>query len=159
MRLLLFQPDLFTDVERELVQKKLHTLSIDDFQFSEAQELFLLVVDAINQLDVGVQEYIAEHKSESLRTYIEEITSGLSLEDTSEDKLYEDLYDTINRLRLAQIREAIDTIRFLVADLGDWNEVEIDKKASEKEYFKKINEYSDERLRLEKALQPEINLN
>jgi hypothetical protein len=141
------------------VQKKLHTLSIDDFQFSEAQELFLLVVDAINQLDVGVQEYITQHKSESLRTYIEEITSGMSLEKTPEEKLYEDLYDTINRLRLAQIREAIDTIRFLVADLGEWNEVEIDKKASETEYFKKINEYRDERLRLEKALQPEINLN
>jgi DNA primase len=159
LRLLLHQPDLFTDVERELVQKKLHTLSIDDFQFSEAQELFLLVVDAINQLDVGVQEYITQHKSESLRTYIEEITSGMSLEKTPEEKLYEDLYDTINRLRLAQIREAIDTIRFLVADLGEWNEVEIDKKASEAEYFKKINEYRDERLRLEKALQPEINLN
>jgi DNA primase len=159
LHLMLHQPDLFTEVERELIQKKLHTLSIDDFQFSEAQELFLLVGDAINQLDVGVKEYILEHKSDSIRTYIEEITSGMSLEDTSEDKLYEDLYDTINRLRLAQIREAIDTIRFLVADLGDWNEVEIDKKASESEYFKKINEYSDERFRLEKALQPEINLN
>jgi len=83
----------------------------------------------------------------------------MSLEKTPEEKLYEDLYDTINRLRLAQIREAIDTIRFLVADLGEWTEVEIDKKASETEYLKKINEYRDERLRLEKALQPEINLN
>jgi DNA primase len=157
--LLLFQPDLFTDVERELIQKKLHTLSIDDFRFSEAQELFLLVVDAINQLDVGVQEYITEHKSESLRTYIEEITSGLSLEGTSEDKLYEDMYDTINRLRLAQIREAIDTIRFLVADLGDWEDPQVDINESKKEYDRKMLEFTGERFRLEKALQPEIILN
>jgi DNA primase len=156
--LLLHQPDIFPDVERELVQQKLHTLSIDDFQFSEAQELFLLIVDAINQLDEGIQDYISEHKSESIGTYMEEITSGLSLEKTMEDKIFDDLYDTINRLRLAQIREAIDTIRFLVSDLQLWDEPDIDKKASEMEYLRKINEFRDERLRLEKALQPEINL-
>ena len=157
--LLLHQPDLFTDVERELIQNKLHTLSIDDFQFSEAQELFLLVVDGIKQLDIGVQDYITEKKSDLLNTYIEGITSGLSLENTSEDKLYEDLYDTINRLRLAQIRDSIDTIRFLVADLADWKDTQVDERESMKEYNQKMIELTGERLRLEKALQPEINLN
>ncbi|MEI8131283.1 MAG: DNA primase [Leptolinea sp.] len=157
--LLLHKPELFTDVERELIQKKLHTLSIDDFQFSEAQELFLLVVDGIKQLDISVQEYITEKKSDLLSTYIDGISSGLSLENTAEDKLYDDLYDTINRLRLAQIRDSIDTIRFLVADLADWKDAQVDERESLKEYNCKMIELTGERLRLEKALQPEINFN
>lgn len=158
LRLLLFKPDLFTLVENELKNNKFPGLSVDDFQSTESQEAFLLVAEAVQQLDASVRDYLNDHLPESLNTFLQSINSGISLDNTPDERIYDDLYDTITRLRLVQIREAIDTIRFLVTDLAAWEEAQVDERESIREYTRKMTELTGERLRLEKALQPEINL-
>ncbi|NMB54524.1 MAG: DNA primase [Leptolinea sp.] len=158
LRLLLFKPDLFSQLEDELKNNRFPALSVDDFQSTESQEAFLLLVEAVRQLDVSVQEYLADHQPETLQTFLQEINTGISLEKTPDERIYDDLYDTLTRLRLLQIREAIDTIRFLVSDLAAWQEDQIDQRESLREYYRKMDDLTGERFRLEKALQPEINL-
>jgi DNA primase len=158
LRLLLFKPDLFTQVEGELKNNKFPSLSVDDFQSTESQEAFLLLVDAVQQLDSSVRDYISTHQPETLESFLQEINRGITLDDTPDERIYDDLYDTITRLRLVQIREAIDTIRFLVSDLSGWEDQQVDERESMKEYNRKMSDLTGERFRLEKALQPEINL-
>jgi DNA primase len=157
LRLLLFKPDLFTPLELELKNNKFTPLSVDDFQSTESQETFLLLAEAVKQLDSSVHDYITDHQPETLGTFLQEITSGISLEATPDDRIYDDLYDTITRLRLVQIRDAIDSIRFLVSDLASWQDQQVDERESMREYNKKMTDLTGERFRLEKALQPEIN--
>ncbi len=158
LRLLLFKPDLFTQVEDELKNNKFPALSVDDFQSTESQETFLLLVDAVQQLDSSVHDYLSMHQPETLESFLQEINRGIGLDDTPDERIYDDLYDSITRLRLVQIREAIDTIRFLVSDLSGWEEQQVDERESMKEYNRKMSDLTSERFRLEKALQPEINL-
>ncbi|GAP22218.1 DNA primase [Leptolinea tardivitalis] len=157
LRLLLFKPDLFSVVEDELKQRNFPLLSVDDFQSTEAQEAFLLLVDAVQQLETSVHDYLLDHQPESLNEFMQAVNAGISLENTPDDRIFDDLYDTITRLRLMQIREAIDTIRFLVTDLSQWKEQQVDERESLREYNKKMTDLTGERFRLEKALQPEIN--
>lgn len=158
LRLLLFKPDLFTQVENELKNNKFPALSVDDFQSTESQEAFLLLVDALNQLESSVPDYIFDHQPESLSAFLQTINTGFSLNSMPDERIYDDLYDSITRLRLVQIREAIDTIRFLVSDLAEWQETQVDQRQSMRDYNRKMADLTGERLRLEKALQPEINL-
>ncbi len=158
LRLLLFKPDLFTQVEGELKNNKFPALSVDDFQSTESQEAFLLLAEAVKQLDSSVRDYINDHQPMTLEPFLQQINAGISLDDTPDERIYDDLYDTITRLRLVQIREAIDTIRFLVSDLAGWEEPQVDERESMREYNRKMTDLTGERFRLEKALQPEINL-
>jgi hypothetical protein len=98
-----------------------------------------------------------DHQPETLAAFLQQINTGITLDGTQDESIYDDLYDTITRLRLIQIRESIDSIRFLVSDLAGWENSQIDEQESLREYYKKMKEMSGERLRLEKALQPEIN--
>ncbi len=158
LRLLLFKPDLLPQLEEELKLNRFAPLSVDDFQSAESQEAFLLLSSAINQLDESVRDYFWNNRPGSLESFLQDIERGINLENTPDDRIYDDLYDTINRLRLARIRESIDIIRFMVTDLSGWEEPQVDEKESIKEYNQKMLELAGERFRLEKALQPEINL-
>ncbi len=158
LRLLLFKPDLLPQLEEELKTNRFPALSVDDFQSAESQEAFLLLADAVNQLDSSIRDYISDNRPETLDSFLQEVDQGINLDNTPDDRIYDDLYDTINRLRLVKIREAIDTIRFLVTDLAGWEEQQVDEKESLNQYYRKMSELTGERFRLEKALQPEINL-
>lgn len=158
LRLLLFKPDILPQLEEELKLNRFAPLCVDDFQSAESQEAFLLLSSAINQLDESVRDYIWNNRPGSLESFLQDIERGINLENTPDDRIYDDLYDTINRLRLARIRESIDIIRFMVTDLSGWEEPQVDEKESIKEYNQKMLELAGERFRLEKALQPEINL-
>ena len=157
LRLLLFKPDLFLALEEELKNSKFEPLSVDDFQSAEAQEAFLLLMEAINQQDASINDFLVDHQPETLAAFLQQINAGVNLDGTSDERIYDDLFDTITRLRLVQIREAIDSIRFLVTELAGWEKTQIDERESMREYNKKMMDLTGERLRLEKALQPEIN--
>jgi DNA primase len=157
LRLLLFKPDLFLALESELKKSQFEPLSVDDFQSAEAQEAFLLLTEAINQQEASVNDFLVDHQPETLATFLQQINAGVNLDGTSDERIYDDLFDTITRLRLVQIREAIDSIRFLVTELAGWEKTQIDERESMREYNKKMTDLTGERLRLEKALVPEIN--
>jgi hypothetical protein len=157
LRLLMFKPDLFLALESELKNSKFEPLSVDDFQSAEAQEAFLLLMEAINQQEASVNDFLIDHQPETLTEFLRQINAGVNLEGTPDERIYDDLFDTITRLRLVHIREAIDSIRFLVTELAGWEKNQIDERESLLEYNKKMTELTGERLRLEKALQPEIN--
>lgn len=158
LRLLLFKPDLLPQLEDELKINRFPPLSVDDFQSTESQEAFLLMARAINQLDESIRDFFWNNRPDTLESFLLEINRGFNLENTPDERIYDDLFDTINRLRLAKIRESIDTIRFLVTDLSGWEEQQVDEKESLQEYYRKMSDLTAERLRLEKALQPDINL-
>jgi DNA primase len=157
LRLLLFKPDLFSTLDSELKTNLFSPLSVDDFQSAESQEAFLLLIKAIGQQDSSVKDFIFDHQPEPLAAFLQQINTGINLDGTPDESIYEDLYDSITRLRLIQIHESIDSIRFLVTDLAGWEKTQIDEQESLREYYKKMKDLSVDRLRLEKALQPEIN--
>jgi DNA primase len=157
LRLLLFKPDLFSTLDNELKTNLFSPLSVDDFQSAESQEAFLLLIDAVSQQETSINDFILDHQPETLAAFLQQINVGVNLEGTTDERIYDDLYDTITRLRLVQIRESIDSIRFLVSDLAGWEKTQIDERESLREYNKKMTDLTGDRLRLEKALQPEIN--
>jgi DNA primase len=157
LRLLLFKPDLFSTLDTDLKNNLFSPLSVDDFQSAESQEAFILLAEAVKQQDASINDFILDHQPETMAAFLQQINTGITLDGTQDESIYDDLYDTITRLRLIQIRESIDSIRFLVSDLAGWENSQIDEKESLREYHKKMKEMSAERLKLEKALQPEIN--
>lgn len=157
LRLLLFKPDLFSTLDADLKNNLFSPLSVDDFQSAESQEAFLLLIDAVSQQETSVSDFILDHQPETLAAFLQQINVGVNLDGTTDERIYDDLYDTITRLRLVQNRESIDSIRFLVSDLAGWEKTQVDERESLREYNKKMTDLTGERLRLEKALQPEIN--
>jgi hypothetical protein len=144
-------------LDHELKNNLFSPLSVDDFQSAESQEAFLLLIKAIGQQDSSVKDFIFDHQPEQLAAFLQQINTGVNLDGTPDESIYDDLYDSITRLRLVQIRESIDSIRFLVTDLAGWEKTQIDERESLREYYQKMMDLTGERLRLEKALQPEIN--
>ncbi len=116
LRLLLHFLDLLPDLDRFLQQNRLARFGMMDFEQAEHQQFARLILDAMNQDEYEVDEYIRQFVPESLQEKLNEFLKPLGEKEISSQEAFEQLVRTLLRLRELHIREVLDQLRFLAVD-------------------------------------------
>ena len=116
LRLLLHFLDLLPDLDRFLQQNRLAPFRIMDFEQAEHQQLARLILDALNQDEYEVDEYVRQFVPAPLQEKLNEYLKPLGEKEISSQEAFEQLVRTLLRLRELHVRETMDQIRFLAAE-------------------------------------------
>lgn len=116
---LLRRPDLVFQLDRDLLSSGLGRLSIQDFQQTENQAIFRLLVDSLSQDEVEPLHYVLNGLSESLMDTAEALLVISKELDPGDDRIMEELRRTIVELRRRELNQRIEQIRFLMEDEQD----------------------------------------
>lgn len=116
LRLLLHFLELLSDLDRFLQQNRLARLGVMDFEQADHQQLMRVILDAMNQDEYDVDEYVRQFTPESLQEKLSDYLKPLGEKEISPQEAFEQLVRTILRLRELHIREVLDQLRFLSAE-------------------------------------------
>ncbi|MFN2198702.1 MAG: DNA primase [Anaerolineales bacterium] len=116
---LLRRPDLVYQLDRYLLSSGLGRLSIQDFQQSENQAIFRLLVDSLAQDEVEPLHYVLNGLSETLMDTAESLLVMSKELDPGDERMMEELRRTIVELRRRELNQRIEQIRFLMEDEQD----------------------------------------
>ncbi len=143
---LLNRPDLLFLLDRALQQAGLTRLSVQDFEHTDHQVLFRLVQQSLEQDGLEPHLYIAQQLPEALEERVADLRA-LPEARESNPKLVEDLLRAVIRLRMNNITESLNQLRFLqeeVQQQGDPRAIA---------YQDLVLQHTQARIRLDLALQ------
>jgi DNA primase len=107
------KPELLYRLDRLLGQYGLTTLSAQDFEYTDYQILFGLIRAAVEQDQTEHHEFVVEALPESLRGLSRELLAQTEKLDPVEEKLLEELFRAVIKLRRAAAGEHLNQLRFL----------------------------------------------
>jgi DNA primase len=116
---LLRRPDLVFQLDRYLLSSGLGRLSVQDFQQSENQAIFRLLMDSLAQDEVEPLHYVLNGLSESLMDAAEALLVISKELDPGDDRIMEELRRTIVEMRRRELNQRIEQIRFLMEEEQD----------------------------------------
>jgi len=144
--ILLRLPELLYRVDRALQEHQLARLSAADFRSSEKQMILKLIQDSLRQDHTEPLNYILNNLSLPLMDFSDRLLAQSEKLDPNEERVLEDLIRTVLELRRRNLHQNIDHLRFLLEEAQDKGE------ARSNEYLQTIIQYSETRVRLDKAL-------
>ncbi len=115
IRFLVNDPDQIFRINRYLQSQKLERISVEDFQFSEFQQLFTKIEQAVKQDEIDADRFLQENMDEELAAALE----GDSLLTQTEDRIVdekrelEDIIRTLMLMRQNAVNAQIHDYRFL----------------------------------------------
>jgi DNA primase len=117
-------PDQLYRVNRYMQNQNLDRVSQSDFQFSEHQDVFALVEEAVKQDSLDPEVYLREKLAEEMAGLLEPQAAPIpSDEKVDEKRELEDILRTILLMRLNAVNTQVQEYRFL----QDQTDVEVDK--------------------------------
>jgi len=142
---LLRRPELVYRTDRALQEANLNRLSSDDFQSSDHQTIFRLILASLDQDETEPLAYVMNRLSLPLMDVADGLLERTEKLDPNADKVFEDLLRTILDLRRKSLRQNIDHIRFLMEEAQQLGNLDIG------EYQQMILRYTQTRERLDRA--------
>ncbi len=118
LTLLLLNPNWYYDLERILKQSNLENFGLSDFDESEHQLIVETFLRGLAQDEMETLRFIKKNLPESLQDRLTQISNPALINQTNEEKLFEDLFRTVINLRLVRINNTLNQIRFIQADEG-----------------------------------------
>jgi len=118
---LLRRPGLLYRLDRDLQESALSRLSPEDFEYTDHQVLFSLVRQSLEQDAADADQYLHQNLPPALADLTDELlaksaaTNSLSLEPV-DDRLLEDLFRGVIKIRRLGLDESINQLRFLQED-------------------------------------------
>jgi DNA primase len=144
--ILLRQPELLYRVDRTLQEYQLGRLSTADFRSSDKQMILELIEASLRQDHTEPVNYVLNSLSLPLMDLADRLLMGSEKLDPNEERVLEDLIRTVLELRKRNLHQNIDHLRFLMEEAQQGGEDWL------AEYLQTMNQYSETRIRIDKAL-------
>jgi DNA primase len=114
--LLIRRPDLLYRLDRSLQEGGLGRMTPEDFGYTDHQVLFRLVRQSLEQDECDSCDYLRQNLPASLENLVDELASSLGELDPLDERLIEDLFRAVVRIRRTVMNENINQLRFLQED-------------------------------------------
>jgi len=116
LSLLIRRPDLLYRLDRGLQEAGLSRMAPEDFGFTDHQVLFRLVRQALEQDANEAGDYLRQNLPPSLESLAEELAAKPGELDPLDDRLLEDMFRAVVKIRRTALSENINQVRFLQED-------------------------------------------
>jgi DNA primase len=113
LSLLLTRPDLLNRLDRGLQEAGLARMTPEDFGYTDHQVFFRLVRQSIEQDAHDPDRYLLDHLPEALVAAMEALLEQAGELDPVDDRLLEDLFRAVVKIRRTALNESINQVRFL----------------------------------------------
>jgi DNA primase len=110
---LIRRPDLLYRLDRALQEAALSRISAEDFGYTDYQVLFRLVHQSLEQDDEEVNQYLHRNLPPALDGLVDELAAKAGEPDPLDDRLLEDLFRGVAKIRRMALTESINQLRFL----------------------------------------------
>jgi DNA primase len=114
--LLIRRPDLLYRLDRGLVEAGLDRLAPEDFGYTDHQVLFRLVRQSLGQDDHDAVDFLRRNLPPSLEPLVDELAAKPGELDPVDDRLIEDLFRAVVKIRRTALTDNITQVRFLQED-------------------------------------------
>ncbi len=116
LSLLIRRPDLLYRLDRGLLEAGLGRLTPEDFGYTDHQVLFRLVRQSLEQDANDASDYLRQNLPPSLETLVDDLAAKPGELDPVDDRLIEDLFRAVVRIRRTGLTDNINQLRFLQED-------------------------------------------
>ena len=116
LSLLIRRPDLLYRLDRGLLEAGLDRMAPEDFGYTDHQVLFRLVRQSLEQDDKDTSNFLRQNMPPSLEGLADELAAKPGELDPLDDRLIEDLFRAVVRIRRTALTENINQLRFLQED-------------------------------------------
>ncbi|MGZ6346632.1 MAG: DNA primase [Anaerolineales bacterium] len=114
--LLIRRPDLLYLLDRGLVEAGLDRMTPEDFGYTDHQVLFRLVRQSLGQDDHDAVDFLHRNLPPSLETLVDELAAKPGELDPVDDRLIEDLFRAVVKIRRSALAENISQLGVLQKD-------------------------------------------
>jgi DNA primase len=114
--LLIRRPDLLYRLDRGLQEAGLSRMAPEDFGYTDHQVLFRLVRQSLEQDANDAYEFLRQNLPASLENMVDELAAKPGELDPVDERLIEDLFRAVVRLRRTALTDNINQLRFLQED-------------------------------------------
>ena len=116
LSLLIRRPDLLYRLDRGLLEAGLGRMAAEDFGYTDHQVLFRLVRQSLEQDANDASDYLRQNLPPSLESLVDELAAKPGELDPLDDRLLEDLFRAVVKIRRTALTENINQVRFLQED-------------------------------------------
>ncbi len=113
LSILIRHPDLLFRLDRGLQEAALNRLSPEDFSYTDHQILFRLVRQSLEQDAEDADCYLRSNLPDSLAGLVDDLLALSATLDQLDDRLLEDLFRGVVKIRRTLLSESINQLRFL----------------------------------------------
>jgi DNA primase len=113
LSLLILRPDLLYRLDRALQEAALSRMSAEDFGYTDHQVLFRLVRQSLEQDAHDADQYLRQNLPPSLENLVDELAAQAGDLDPVDDRLLEDLFRGVVKIRHMALNESVNQLRFL----------------------------------------------
>jgi DNA primase len=111
--LLILRSDLLYRLDRALQESALERMLPEDFGYTDHQVLFRLVRQSLEQDTQDADQHLRQNLPPSLENLVDELTAKVGKLDPVDDRLLEDLFRGVVKIRHMALNESINELRFL----------------------------------------------
>jgi DNA primase len=113
LSLLILRADLLYRLDRALQEAALGRVTVDDFGYTDHQVLFRLVRQSLEQDTQDADQYLRQNLPPALEHLADELVAQAGKLDPVDDRLLEDLFRAVVKIRHRALNESINELRFL----------------------------------------------
>jgi DNA primase len=139
------RPDLLYRLDRALQEASLNRLASEDFGYTDHQVLFRLVRQSLEQDAQEPDQYLRQNMPSSLERLVEELEAKTGQLDPLDDRLLEDLFRGVVKLRRNALNENINQLRFLQEEAQQSGDLRVES------YREMVQQYSTHLRSLDQA--------
>ncbi len=143
--ILLRRPDLLYRLDRILQEAALSRLLPEDFEYTDHQMLFRLVRQSLEQDAQDADQYLNQNLPPALAGLTDELLANSSSLDPLDNRLLEDLFRGVIKIRRLGLDESINQLRFLQEDAQQQGDLRADS------YLEMVSHYRRSRNALDQA--------
>lgn len=113
LSLLVRRPDLLYRLDRALQEAALSRMTPEDFGYTDHQVLFRLVRQSLEQDADDADQFLRQNLPLSLENLADELAAQAGELDPVDDRLLEDLFRAVVKIRHMALNESVNQLRFL----------------------------------------------
>ncbi len=145
LSLLIRRPNLLYRLDRALQEASLNRMAAEDFGYTDHQVLFRLVRQSLEQDADDADQYLRQNLPASLESLVEDLEPKTGELDPVDDRLLEDLFRGIVKIRRNALNENINQLRFLQEDAQQSGDLRVES------YREMVQQYSTHLRSLDQA--------
>jgi len=136
LSLLIRRPDLLYRLDRALQEASLSRMAAEDFGYTDYQVLFRLVRQSLDQDAHDADQYLRQNLPASLESLVDELATKRGELDPVDDRLLEDLFRSVVKIRRNALNENINQLRFLQEEAQQAGDLRVES------YKEMVQQYS-----------------
>jgi DNA primase len=136
LSLLIRRPDLLYRLDRALQEASLNRMAPEDFGYTDHQVLFRLVRQSLEQDSTDADQFLRQGIPESLEALVDDILGSSGEPDPLDDRLLDDLFRAVVKIRRNALNDHINELRFLQEEAQEAGDLRVES------YKEMVQQYS-----------------